>query len=288
MVTFSLTTTFTPPSSCSTHWTYEGSYYNSVSKGLLMQNVLAGSIDTDCFPTRFTNNGRAEGSQIYSPGACPVGYATALSQNGATTTAVCCLSGFAYYTTLTTINGYSKTAIFAGCVATLSSKSTTNVPARRDADGLNSLSAVTGPITMWGQPITVQYRASVDTEFVPMASSTSTFTSTASQSVSEIPSTASPTMSLASQASTTSVGLSIGAIAGIATGGVLGLVMLAALLWFLLRQRGKSDTASDPASAGWNGEETCANEKANENFKKQSGFAPHELHAELMRSELPA
>jgi hypothetical protein len=91
MTTIALTTTFTPPSSCSDHWTYEGSFYNSVSNGLLMQNVLSESLDTDCFPTGFTNNGRVEGTQIYSPGACPVGYATAVSQNGATTTAVCCL-----------------------------------------------------------------------------------------------------------------------------------------------------------------------------------------------------
>ncbi|KAE9971925.1 hypothetical protein EG328_005297 [Venturia inaequalis] len=205
--------------------------------------------------------------------------------------------GFAYYTTLTTINGYSKTAIFAGCVATLSSKSTTNVPARTGAGGLTSLSAVAGPVTMWGQPITVQYRASVDTEFAPKTSSTSTSTSTASQSASETSSTISPAMSPTSQASTTSLttqsessgaGLSVGAIAGIALGGVLGLVILTALTWFLLRRRRKPDTATDSVDAAWNGEDTGADEQANQYFKKQSGFAPHELHAEHMRSELPA
>lgn len=87
----SLTTIFTPPSSCKSHWTYEGSFYNSVSGGLLLQNAIEGSPDTDCFPPDFTNNGRASQSQLYSPGHCPDGYATpAQYVDKSITTMICC------------------------------------------------------------------------------------------------------------------------------------------------------------------------------------------------------
>lgn len=87
----SLTTIFTPPFSCRTHWTYEESFYNSVSRGLLLQNALASPLDVACFPPGYSNYGRASLSQIYSPGHCPVGYITpAQYLNGMTTTFICC------------------------------------------------------------------------------------------------------------------------------------------------------------------------------------------------------
>jgi len=48
-VTLPLTTIFTAPSSCSSHWTYEAEYYNNISGGLLIQNALGGFIDTLAF-----------------------------------------------------------------------------------------------------------------------------------------------------------------------------------------------------------------------------------------------
>lgn len=89
-----LTTIFTPPATCVSHWTYEGEFYNSISGGLLIQDVLQAYPDTDCFPTDFSANGRAPAvAQVYSPGACPIGYSTAENfYNGAVTTAVCCLT----------------------------------------------------------------------------------------------------------------------------------------------------------------------------------------------------
>ena len=45
-----LTTIFTPPSSCGSSWTYEGSYYNSVSGGFFIQNALDNPVDTDVYP----------------------------------------------------------------------------------------------------------------------------------------------------------------------------------------------------------------------------------------------
>ena len=73
--TLSLTTIFTPPSSCRTHWTFEGSFYNSILGGLLLQNALAEALDTACFSPGFSSAGRASLSQVYSPEQCPIGYA---------------------------------------------------------------------------------------------------------------------------------------------------------------------------------------------------------------------
>jgi hypothetical protein len=75
-----LTTIFTPPSTCSSSWTYEAEVFNSVPGGLLLQNALSNYLDTECFPSGF---GYA--------GACPMGYTTATeSFGGGTTLAVCC------------------------------------------------------------------------------------------------------------------------------------------------------------------------------------------------------
>lgn len=84
---------FTPPSSCSSHWTYEAQAANSVTGGLLLQNAWAGQDDTPCHPPGFCGWGRAPSYiQIFSPGVCPSGYTTANNNyNGPTTTAVCCL-----------------------------------------------------------------------------------------------------------------------------------------------------------------------------------------------------
>lgn len=89
-----LTTIFTPPAGCSTHWTYEAAFYNSIPNGLLIQDALSEHPDSSCFPSGWAGFGRAPSeTQIFSPGACPSGYATAAnSYNGAVTTAVCCPS----------------------------------------------------------------------------------------------------------------------------------------------------------------------------------------------------
>lgn len=87
----SLTTIFTPPSSCRSHWTYEESFFNQASEGLLVQNALQVPLDTACFPSGFTNYARKSLALIYSPGYCPVGYSTPVQVvNGPTTTVICC------------------------------------------------------------------------------------------------------------------------------------------------------------------------------------------------------
>ena len=82
----------TPPVSCSSSWTYEMEFYNSIPGGLLLQNALSVDVDTNCFPSGFGYDGRvADPIEVYNPGACPAGYTTATeSFNGDITLAVCC------------------------------------------------------------------------------------------------------------------------------------------------------------------------------------------------------
>src|SRR5271155_402970 len=93
-----ITTPFSVPASCSTSWTYEGEFYNSIIGGLLLQNAIP-SFDVNCFPPGYTGNGRAPNSptQLFSPGVCPGGYTTwaiegsdGLSTGGAAVV-TCCL-----------------------------------------------------------------------------------------------------------------------------------------------------------------------------------------------------
>jgi hypothetical protein len=87
-----LTTIFTPPSTCSSSWTYEAEVFNSVPGGLLLQNALPNYRDTECFPSGFDYAGRVPDTiDVFSPGARPMGYTTATeSFNSGATLAVCC------------------------------------------------------------------------------------------------------------------------------------------------------------------------------------------------------
>jgi hypothetical protein len=83
---------FTPPPSCWTKWTYEAYASDSVSGGILMQDILSRNPDTDCFPSGWLNFGRVSATtSVYSPGACPIGFTPAAhSIIDAVTTAICC------------------------------------------------------------------------------------------------------------------------------------------------------------------------------------------------------
>ncbi|KAL4969978.1 uncharacterized protein BDV14DRAFT_163933 [Aspergillus stella-maris] len=61
LLTESMTNIITPPADCSTSWTYEGSYYNSVKGRLLIQNAL--SVNEDCFPSGFENSSDQKGNK---------------------------------------------------------------------------------------------------------------------------------------------------------------------------------------------------------------------------------
>lgn len=91
-----MTAVFTPPTSCSTMWTYEPQSANSIPGGILMQNAVYESVskNTDCYPSGYAQWGRAPSfMQVFSPGACPHGYATVGQFDGhaeQATTAICC------------------------------------------------------------------------------------------------------------------------------------------------------------------------------------------------------
>ncbi|RMZ86343.1 hypothetical protein DV736_g6433, partial [Chaetothyriales sp. CBS 134916] len=142
-------------------WTFEGSAYDSVPGGILMQNLDEDSFETACFPPDFGMYGRAPSSiQVYSPGWCPEGYGTPGVQSfDKTTTLTCCLSSFSYGSTYSSINNFgSSSVLFMGCISYFSG--TTVVPARSGNTDLSSqtIFATSSPVTMWAQPITMEYR----------------------------------------------------------------------------------------------------------------------------------
>jgi hypothetical protein len=259
-ISLPLTTTFTPPSSCSSSWTYEAEYYNSVPGGLLLQNALATPLDTDCFPSGFSNNGRASSRQVYSPGFCPVGYTSpVVIQGGYVTTAVCCLKcvmkleftlqtfktrlihtrDFSYSTILTTVNFAADsrdTMIFAGCISTYPASSPPTIVAGRTgmADLLSS--TVKGPITMWAQPINVEFDEGDLGIFMKSSTSSSTI-ATLPTSLGTTPAVSSLSSSTGAPQLSPSLGLSNGAKVGIGVGVAIGFLVLALAVFFIRRHR---------------------------------------------------
>ena len=238
---------FTPPPDCTNSWTYEDALYNSVPGGLLIQNMDSVSLDSTCFPASFSGNGRAPSSiQVYSPGACPSGYATpGQFQNSFTTTAICCPSSYSYGSTYSTINFFtSSSVLFMGCISQFSG--TTTVSAR----GNSSQIAVSGAISMWAQPITVQFQQR-DLSLFGSSTSTSSSTTSSGQPTSggsilttDLPApTADPAQQTTSSSSapsdsSTSTSLSTAAQAGIGVGvAVLALSLVGFLLFFIIRRR---------------------------------------------------
>ncbi|WPH02113.1 Hypothetical protein R9X50_00496800 [Acrodontium crateriforme] len=285
-ITEPLTTIFTPPASCKTHWTYEAQDYNSVSGGLLIQNAFSEIPDDSCFPTGFSGFGRAPSIvQVFSPGACPVGYATAgNTYNGPVTTAICCPTQFSYMVTFSSINYFSTSAEFEGCISTYNANANpTTVYARSNNADLNT-TVVSGPITMWAQPISVAYQTS---DLALFTTTTSTSSSSASASSMGPTSTNSPTITPAPQASPPTASETIihpkpaltnGAIAGVAIGGVLVLAILIGLGFFLRRRKRAGQGSAEPWVS------TTSEKQGNDQLGPQNDGAeldgnwnPHEL-----------
>ncbi|KAK8205700.1 hypothetical protein IWZ01DRAFT_529154 [Phyllosticta capitalensis] len=260
--TNAMTTRFTPPASCKTHWTYEAPYYNSVSNGILVQNQVKyeqGGIDTDCFPSGWRAGGRAYSIQVWSPGACPVSYTTVteISDSG-TTTGVCCYSSFSYYGTISTINyGGTNAENFVGCISTLPAGNVTRVPGLYDQHSL-STTQVTGPITLWAQALTIEYRLNDLALFPALTSSESSVVSTSSAVAAATPSstfatatsavtTSASTLPSHTSSKTSTPDLSTGAKAGIGIGVTLSaLALLLAIFcaWKVLCRRELGSRAS--------------------------------------------
>ncbi|KAI9664032.1 MAG: hypothetical protein M1821_007523 [Bathelium mastoideum] len=244
--TIPLTTVFTPPASCSHHWTYEAQMYNGNPGTMLLQNAV--DVDQDCFPSPMYASGRAWFLQVYSPGACPSGWTTpAILQDNGTTTAICCESNFSYLTTVSTNNWDGGTLLFHGCLSSYTSS--TFVGSRSGSLVPGSVSV--GPGTLWGQPLTMLYQEKDLTHFAKFPS-TSAKPSAGSTSI--VPSPTNPAaLATASRSSTpqntpspTSIpstshasAISSAAAAGIGIGGGLGILLLALATFLLWRHRSR-------------------------------------------------
>ncbi|ETN41845.1 uncharacterized protein HMPREF1541_03784 [Cyphellophora europaea CBS 101466] len=254
---------FTPPADCANSWTYEDEYYNSVEGGLLIQNMDSTSRDTSCFPTGFSGNGRAPSSiQVYSPGACPEGYQTpGQFQNDGTTTAICCPSSFSYGSTYSTINFYSDSSVlFMGCVSAFSG--TTTVSAR----GNDTEIEVSGDISMWAQPITIEYRERDLSLFGSDTTSAGTSEPTTGSTIrtTDLPAPTAPASTTTTDGGGSSPseeaqdsGLSTGAVAGIAVAAcVVGLALITGLVFFIWRKRRAARGRKDNGLSAYNAQDS--------------------------------
>ncbi|KAL1305375.1 hypothetical protein AAFC00_002269 [Neodothiora populina] len=287
-ITSPMSAIFTPPSSCSLHWTFEPASANSMSGGLLLQDAQFDRPDKPCYPPGFGGWGRAPSFiQVFSPGACPSGYTTAYNNfNIKVTTAVCCPSNFVYTSSIGGVNEDQASAGYYGCTSMYSNVGATTVFA--EVDGFSSISdgtatmfaRVTGPVTMWAQPITVAFQPpdlslfSITSTVSNTAASASISSSSSSPMTTTKPSIASstaissaastsPTGSSSSTTSSSSPsstppttttqppnpGLSVGAIAGIviSASAVLATIIGAAIYF---RSKRNPTTPSSSASNG--------------------------------------
>ncbi|KAJ6058184.1 uncharacterized protein N7446_007767, partial [Penicillium canescens] len=243
ITTLAMTTVFTPPASCSSSWTFEPSGANNIASGLLLQNAAASdNADPNCFPSGYTHFGRQMASIAYSPGVCPVGYTTAnLVIHNPVTTAQCCLSNFEY---LTVSMGEDST--YAGCTSMLPSDSSTIVTVRQVS---GESTQVSGPITMWAQPIQIQLQAT-DASLFTTATSTSASASNSATATATSTSTSTSTSASGAPSSSSGSGLSQGASIGIGVGvGVGGALIIAVLAFWFFRRRQTKRTWTRHTSA---------------------------------------
>lgn len=118
-----LTTIFTPPAVCSSHWIWTSQAHDATTT--LWQDFVSGSrapFVTPCYPHPPGTWAEPKNIGTYSPGVCPSGMTTVGAWQGdRTTTAVCCSSGFTY------------TGEDVGCTKSFeSTKTTAMVAATRD------------------------------------------------------------------------------------------------------------------------------------------------------------
>ncbi|KAK2738644.1 hypothetical protein FQN57_006962 [Myotisia sp. PD_48] len=270
---FAMTAVFTPRASCSTLYTYEPMEENMVDNGLLVQHAGTDISNQFCFPPGLRNSGRLAGAQVFSPGYCPMGYTSAdRATTQADTTVVCCPSNHEY--TTTRISSFND-ALFVGCTSMFPSSSSTIVPIGRGDRNIQ----VTGPITIWALPITIQHQSSDLSLFV------SETTATPSDSSSLVSKTSEPS----GEESTGPGGLSTQAGIGIGVGvGVVGIALLAAIGLLLLRRHKRNKKNLSVMNTQYHNGEAQMLPSSTSNMYKQPSVSelnaahmPHlELHAE--------
>ncbi|KAJ5480525.1 hypothetical protein N7530_006034 [Penicillium desertorum] len=257
ITTMPMSTIFTAPASCSNSWTFEPEGANNVPNGILIQNAVASdNADPACFPSGYSQYERIKPTIAYSPGYCPGGYTSAdLVIHNPVTTAMCCPSDFSYY------EEDRGRSTYAGCISSLPSSSSTIVTVRQVE---SESTQVIGPVTMWAQPIQIQLQASDESLFVSATTTTSSDTSSGS---SETPTQTGPADPTTSDTDTggESSGLSTGASIGIGVGvGVGGLIVIAALAFWLFRRRQNKAKKSLPDTLSSGGSRPGASELGGE------------------------
>lgn len=154
-------------------------------------------------------------------------------------------SSFTYFTTITTVDNVSPTSalIFAGCISTYpKSSGATTVPARVNDSDLSPSTTVSGPLTMWGQPIEVAFRQQdlslYTTSTTAPASSANAQPSSNPITQAAATSTPIPPLTSPTSAPSNNNSLSTGAKAGIGLGvAAIGMFLLLLALFLLWRRR---------------------------------------------------
>ncbi|KAJ5704508.1 hypothetical protein N7536_000197 [Penicillium majusculum] len=243
-----LTTTFTPPPSCTTdtcmieNLSGTDYYTTTVTTGLTGWWLNLGPTDwSTCFPS-----GYAQATDFYySPGICPSGYWTAFqsaytsSGEAAETHATCCpinysvqtRSDLLWFTTNQCTSRHTELSVWTYTKGGVVSSLTTT------ADGINA------------KGVSIRWRASD----LITATTTSSFQTTTSTGIRDPTATATATSkstptSTAQETPSSSSGLSTGAKAGIGVGISVGALLILAvivLIWMLRRKAKKEDPSPD-------------------------------------------
>ncbi|KAI4175914.1 MAG: hypothetical protein LQ348_006085 [Seirophora lacunosa] len=319
----SLTTIFSPPPSCLSTVTYDGT---SFWQGGLLQTG-----DQDCYPPSFTDIFNT----LYNPGICPSGWTSVANPNNVgpatlkngvlATRAYCCPSvGGVQFNLdrkmplLTMIQGYYHSSTNRGLLrnacASLFGSPLTNVyytPTRAEGPIPSDPSLLTidprsvEANTVYADIIQIQW-ASTDSGILRLMSQTTSSSSseaqaTAAQTAHQTAANAAQTASPPVTATAAADGLSSGAKAGIGIGAAVGAVALALLAYFLWsrrrqqpqRQRQQEQQQQQPyadnGTAGIAGNKySTAGEwpRAQEKFSPR--YDPAELPSEAATQELPS
>ncbi|KAL8663129.1 MAG: hypothetical protein Q9202_004166 [Teloschistes flavicans] len=264
-----LTTIFTPPSSCYSTVTYDGT---SLWEGGLLQTG-----DQNCFPPRFTdifNSG-------YSPGICPFGWTSVdtaggpfTQSNGVPGIGIYCCPTVSEYRTMfnrcLTLNFFNKQGFyhrsqdadaddlrnvcasrFSTPLSRVYSVSTrAEGPMPRNADLITVDPASVSANTVFADIIAIVY-ASTDSAILELMSAATRSSSSVASATPAYRTTAqvSPTRSPTGTPSPSPGELSPGGKAGIVVGAIIGTIVLVLFASFLYRRRQKYQTLAGDTEA---------------------------------------
>ncbi|KAL8829190.1 MAG: hypothetical protein Q9170_006285 [Blastenia crenularia] len=293
-----LTTIFTPPPSCLSTVTYDGTFF--------WQGGIVQTGDQDCYPPRFTDIFNSQ----YSPGICPHGWTSVANLNTAgpitqsdgepASLAFCCPSGYYHSSTNVGFLQHACASLFGSPLTNVYStyaRAEGPIPQKPKLITVDPNSVDKN--TVYADIIQIQW-AATDTEVLRLMSQTtsssssqvqSTSAQTAHRTIPNVAQTATPTATPLPTATPipSSSGLSTGAKAGIGIGAAIGAVALVLLAYFLWRRqrRQKGDVTNDKESGPRQHQGYRAAHELHPQKEKTLPQAPVELPSERAQ-ELPA